>query len=191
MEMKKKIKVLLSSNKKERALMLLKVMKLKEKKVEEVDAQQLTVSEMILQLESATITAPVLEAIEAGTQALHELHSEYSIERVEQILEDSNEAIAVRTRYLHHTFKTRTCFICYSQVQNEISDLLRKHSTFSAEEETELQSELDVLVNGPNHSANAVVLPEVPSHNVVLTSHNSEQISSATAADAKILLASI
>lgn len=111
MDMKEKIKLLLSSNKKERALMLLKVMKLKEKKVEEVDAQLLTVLTMISQIEFATQTVTVLEALTAGTQALNELHSEYSIERVEQLLEDSKEAIAVRISCSHHT--CRTCFIFY------------------------------------------------------------------------------
>lgn len=169
-DMKEKIKLLLSSNKKERALMLLKVMKLKEKKVEEVDAQLLTVLTMISQIEFATQTVTVLEALTAGTQALNELHSEYSIERVEQLLEDSKEAIAV---------------------QNEIGDLLNKHSAFSAVEETELETELDLLFNTPNQSSNSFVLPEAPSHNVVLISQNSTHTSRHTATDAKTLLSSI
>ena len=76
--------------------MLLKVMKLKDKKVGEVYDQLLCVEKMILELESATQSVAVFDALANGTQALNQLNSEFSLDRIEELLEDSKEAIEVR-----------------------------------------------------------------------------------------------
>ena len=90
----------MASNKQSRALLLLKLMKLKENRVDEIDNQLLNVVEMIDNIEWQSQNLQVLSAIEAGTKALNTLHSEYTIDRIEELLDDSREAIQVFTKKL-------------------------------------------------------------------------------------------
>ena len=92
-ELRKQALSLAKSGKKSRALLLLKVRKLKEDRASEIDSQLYTLYVEIEKVESAVLNATILKAIEAGTKVLHEIQQEYSIDRVEQLMEDSSEAI--------------------------------------------------------------------------------------------------
>ncbi|CAE7524668.1 CHMP6, partial [Symbiodinium microadriaticum] len=113
-----------------------------------------------IEWESTQVEA--LRALEAGTAALNKLHEEMSVDDVERLLEESNEAI---------------------EIENEISALLA--GQFSVQDESELEEELEALyaqemgtsmtptIAGDSKEGlslptvpNTPVLPTVPSHSV-------------------------
>jgi charged multivesicular body protein 6 len=82
---------------KERALLLLKLRKYKEKELDNVDNQLLSVFKMIEDIEWEAANMEVLKALKVGTEALNKFHEEMSVEDVEALLDETNEAIEVRT----------------------------------------------------------------------------------------------
>lgn len=109
--MKTQAKDLVKLNKKNRALLLLKLMKLKEAKVDEIDKQLLTVVEMIEKIEWESQNVDILNALAAGTKALNALHKEFTVERVEELLEDSREAVEVILFRYYTILAILSCFI--------------------------------------------------------------------------------
>ena len=85
-------KELIKNDKKSKALLLLKLKKYKEKEAEKIDDQLLTVVKMIEDIEWETIQVQAFEALEIGTQALKNIHSTMTPERVRIILEESEDA---------------------------------------------------------------------------------------------------
>eukprot|EP00604_Paraphysomonas_vestita_P000889 CAMPEP_0174820034 /NCGR_PEP_ID=MMETSP1107-20130205/3602_1 /TAXON_ID=36770 /ORGANISM="Paraphysomonas vestita, Strain GFlagA" /LENGTH=146 /DNA_ID=CAMNT_0016034593 /DNA_START=132 /DNA_END=569 /DNA_ORIENTATION=+ len=77
---------------------------------------------MIEDIEWESHNIEVLNALKAGTSALNKLHEEMSLEDVERLMEETNEAI---------------------QIENEISALLA--GQFSPLDETELEAELEAM----------------------------------------------
>ena len=92
-DLRKKASSLVNQGKKSRALLLLKIRKLKEDRAKEIDTQLYRLYEEIEKVESADLNVSILRAIEKGTKILQEIQREYTIERVEQLMEDSAEAI--------------------------------------------------------------------------------------------------
>ena len=107
-------------------------------------------------MESADLNVTILRAIEAGTKVMQDIQKEYSIERVEQLMEDSAEAI---------------------EKEKEISAMLSNSPVTASIDEAELEAELmDLGVTGDkssssyqtndNDNANQYVdgagLPQVP-----------------------------
>jgi RPA family protein len=88
-------KVLLRKDQRERALLLLKLRKYKEKEVLSADSKLLSVQEMIQNVEWEYSNMEVMRALKSGTDALNKMHEEMSLEDVENILEETQEAIEV------------------------------------------------------------------------------------------------
>jgi uncharacterized NAD-dependent epimerase/dehydratase family protein len=79
----------------DRALLLLKLKKMKENEVDNIDKQLITVMEMIDNIEWESINIQALKALKDGNNALNKLHSEMSYEDVVNLLDETNEAIEV------------------------------------------------------------------------------------------------
>lgn len=89
------VKELIALRLKKRALLVLKFKRFKEKELDGIDSKLLTVQTQINHIEWASINVTVLNAIEAGTKELNRIHEERSVEDVERLLEESNEAVEV------------------------------------------------------------------------------------------------
>jgi charged multivesicular body protein 6 len=124
---------------------------MKEKEASEIDSKLLSVMEMIDNIEWEHANLQVMNALKEGNQALNKLHSEMSYDDVVQLLDETNEAI---------------------EVENQINSLLA--GQLSAEDDTELQEELAVLMGEkPASTATAakkeeqkIDLPNVPTHKI-------------------------
>ncbi len=88
-------KELIKQQKKDRALLVLKLRKYKENELNQLDAKLLSVMEMIEQVEWESANMEVLKALKAGNDVLNKYHEEMSVEDVEALLEETNEAIEV------------------------------------------------------------------------------------------------
>lgn len=89
----------------------------------------------------------MLHALKAGTAALNKLHEEMSLEDVEKLMEETNEAIQVIllpfSSLLFSSFPSH--FSPSNQIENEISALLA--GQFSPIDESELEAELEVCLS--------------------------------------------
>lgn len=82
---------------KNRALLVLKLKRYKEKEVDGIDAKLMTVQSQISDLEWASINLTIITAIESGTRELNRIHEERSLEDVQMLMDETNEAIEVST----------------------------------------------------------------------------------------------
>lgn len=169
-----KTKILIREQKKERALLVLKLKKHKEKEVNNIDGQLISILEMIDNIEWESANMEVMKALQAGNAALNKLHDEMSVEDVENLLNETNEAI---------------------ETENQINLLLA--GQFSVQDDEELQKELAELMGEVPLSATAKpnpvsaplppvpelpvaptapvnVLPEAPSHVVEMSEEQRE-----------------
>ena len=90
------IKQLVRENKKSRALLLIQLKKFKARELEKIDEQLLSVLKMIEDIEWESINVQALLALEKGTDALKEIHTYMTPEKLRVLLEDNAEAIEVR-----------------------------------------------------------------------------------------------
>jgi charged multivesicular body protein 6 len=88
---------LIRRNQRARALLVLKLRKHKEQAVDSTDASLLSVMKMIEDVEWASISVDVMKALEVGTNALKMIHQEMSIDDVEVLLEETQDAIEVNS----------------------------------------------------------------------------------------------
>ena len=90
------IKQLVRENKKSRALLLLQLKKFKTQELNKIDDQLLSVLKMIEDIEWESIHVQAMLALEKGTDALKEIHTYMTPEKLQILLEDSADAIEVR-----------------------------------------------------------------------------------------------
>jgi DNA-binding FrmR family transcriptional regulator len=83
---------------KDRALLVLKLRRFKDNEVNKVDGELMSVLEMIETVEWEHANMEVLRALKAGTASLNKLHEEMSLDDVSDLLEETNEAIAVENQ---------------------------------------------------------------------------------------------
>jgi charged multivesicular body protein 6 len=76
--------------------MSLKLKKLKIARVEQAEAQMWNLEEVLSNIEWATAQAQVVEGLRQGNAILQKMHSEVSIEDVEQLMDDTAEAQATQ-----------------------------------------------------------------------------------------------
>jgi hypothetical protein len=151
-----KCKILLKAGQKERALIVLKVRKYKEDAYNNVDTQLLSVLHLIDDVEWADQRNDVLRALQEGTKALKQLNSEMPVEKVEALMEESEEA---------------------RRVQDEIGTMLGSLGATTVEEDAALEDELLELVGVTKDTINpdpektafpeapkVPVMPSVPTH---------------------------
>lgn len=91
-------KQLIRQEQKNRALLVLKLRRFKDAEADKVDAELMTVLEMIENVEWEHANMEVLRALKAGTASLNKLHEEMSLDDVADLLDETNEAIAVENQ---------------------------------------------------------------------------------------------
>lgn len=101
MSLQDQAKVLIKNQQKDRALLVLKLKRFREKEVNNIDAQLLSVLEMIENVEWEYSNMEVMKALKAGNNALNSIHEQMSLEDVEALLEETNEAIQVSVKLLY------------------------------------------------------------------------------------------
>jgi charged multivesicular body protein 6 len=139
----------LKSGNKKKALYTIKLKKLKIKSMENVETQILSLEKVLLEIETTEMTQESLKAVQNGTNALNEMHRIMSVEDVEQILSDNEEAL---------------------DDANEIANLIAgAGGSFDVVDEDELEAELQALngnVNKNNSNVLILKMPNVPTHKV-------------------------
>lgn len=78
--------------------MVLKLRRFKDAEADKVDAELMTVLEMIENVEWEHANMEVLKALKAGTASLNKLHEEMSLDDVADLLDETNEAIAMENQ---------------------------------------------------------------------------------------------
>ena len=137
-------KKLLSEGKKDRAKLLLRKKKYQESLLTRTDGQLDNLQTLVNDLEFAQVEQQVVNGLKIGNEALKKANEMLSIDEIEQIMDDTAEAI---------------------EKQKEIDLLIS--GQLSAEDEDDVLQELDDLVAAEANEAEAeveedVTLPEVP-----------------------------
>ncbi len=109
-------KTLLKQGKKSTAVLALKRKKYQEGLLIKIEGEMENLTSLVNSIEFATVSKQVFDALQAGNQVLQALNDEISIEKVENLMEETAEAI---------------------QVQNQISELLGTKLTVEDEEAVE------------------------------------------------------
>lgn len=149
-KLQNKAKDFIRNKDKSRALMALKVKMSREKQLQSIDGQLMSVLDMIDRVEWAAENVQIMNALKTGTAALNKLHQEMSIDDVCDILDEANEAV---------------------EMENSINAVIA--GQFNPADELELERELAELVGDSIDSSAAsaekaapgavVQLPDVPS----------------------------
>ena len=138
------------SGNKKKALYTLRLKKLKIKSLDDVEQKILSLEKILLEIESTEMTQESLNAVQNGTNALNEMHRIMSVEDVEQIMADNEEAL---------------------DEANEIASLLSGES-FDLTDEEELEAELNALSGNVNNKNDTKVeipnMPNVPTSKIQL-----------------------
>ena len=75
-------------------MLCMKMKKYKSKQIGEVDSQLLNIEEMVQTIQWETETMKVVGALQEGNKALDAIHSVMSVEKVETLMEETQEAVA-------------------------------------------------------------------------------------------------
>ena len=134
-------KKLLQEGKRDRAKLLLRKKKFQEGLLDKTDGQLDNLERLVHNLEFAQVEKQVLDGLKIGNEALKKANAMFSIEEIEQIMDDTAEAIAK---------------------QKEIDELLSGQLT--QEDEDDVLRELDQLVEAEAEHQRELEaeLPEVP-----------------------------
>uniref|UniRef100_A0A915BR79 Charged multivesicular body protein 6 n=1 Tax=Parascaris univalens TaxID=6257 RepID=A0A915BR79_PARUN len=132
-------KQLIRDGRKDRALLLLKKKRYQETIIERTLKQLDQIDRMVHDLEFAEIERRVVEGLKSGNEALKQMSQMFSIEEVEKIMEETQEA---------------------ADYQEEISKLLS--GNLSETDLEEVESELQALID----SEEPLKLPEVPTESL-------------------------
>ena len=161
----------LKSGNKKKALYTLRLKKLKIKSLDDVEQKILSLEKILLEIESTEMTQESLKAVQNGTNALNEMHRIMSVEDVEQIMADNEEAL---------------------DEANEIASLLSGES-FDLTDEEELEAELNALSGNVNNKNDTKVeipnMPNVPTSKIQLK-NDEDANTEATTEKKRVLLTS-
>lgn len=127
-------KELLKHGKKDKALLLLKKKRYQDQLLDKTENQISNLERMVQDIEFMQIEMKVIEGLKVGNDCLKRMHEIMSIEDVERILDETQEAI---------------------EYQRQIDEMLA--GCLTQEDEEDLLAELEVITQGED-----VVLPEVP-----------------------------
>jgi len=126
-------KSLLLQGKKKQAMVALKKKKYQEQLLDKSEQQLLNIQEMVDSIEFAQMEKKVFDGLKQGNEVLKEIHSEMSVEAVEQLMSDTQDAI---------------------DYQNEIDEAIS--GKLSEEDNEAILAELEEL------EKESLVLPDVP-----------------------------
>lgn len=127
-------KELLKDEKKEKALLLLKKKRYQMQLIDKTENQISNLEQMVQDIEFMQIEMRVIEGLKVGNDCLKRMHEIMSIEDVERILDETQEAI---------------------EYQRQIDEMLA--GSLTKEDEEDILSELEAITQGED-----VALPEVP-----------------------------
>ncbi|XP_041634019.1 charged multivesicular body protein 6-like [Cheilinus undulatus] len=127
-------KQLLKDGKKEKALLLLKKKRYQDQLLDKTENQISNLERMVQDIEFMQIEMKVIEGLKVGNDCLKSMHEIMSIEDVERILDETQEAI---------------------EYQRQIDDMLA--GALTQEDEDAVLAELEAITQGED-----VALPEVP-----------------------------
>lgn len=127
-------KQLLKNGRKEKALLLLKKKRYQDQLLEKTENQITNLERMVQDIEFAQIEMKVIEGLKIGNDCLKSMHEVMSIEDVERIMDETQEAI---------------------EYQKQIDEMLA--GSLSQEDEDAVLAELEAITQGED-----VTLPEVP-----------------------------
>lgn len=176
-------KSLIREQKRERALLVLKLKRHKEKEVNNIDGQLMSVLEMIDNIEWESANLEVLRALQVGNTALNKLHEEMSVEDVENLLAETNEAIETENQ-INLMLAGQFNAVDDEELQRELAELMGENVESVSETAKQpavaaAPPQLD-LPAAPSNQIN--VLPAVPQHDVTFTATVSEEERTALAA---------
>uniref|UniRef100_A0A3P9HKF2 Charged multivesicular body protein 6b n=1 Tax=Oryzias latipes TaxID=8090 RepID=A0A3P9HKF2_ORYLA len=126
-------KTLLQDGKKEKALLLLKKKRYQDQLLEKTENQISNLERMVQDLEFAQIEKKVLEGLKVGNECLKKMHEVMSIEEVERIMDETQDAV---------------------EYQRQIDEMLA--GALTQEDEDAVLAELEAITQGD------VELPDVP-----------------------------
>ncbi|KAI9345547.1 Snf7 family [Obelidium mucronatum] len=124
----------LKNGDKKRALIALKKKKYQESLLEKTDMQLLNLEQMCETIEFTLIERDMLEGLKQGNAVLAEIHKEMSVEAVQQLMDDTADAVAY---------------------QNEIDELMG--SKLNDADMEDIEEELDALV-----AQEFATMPQIP-----------------------------
>ncbi|KAJ3066081.1 Vacuolar protein sorting-associated protein 20 [Podochytrium sp. JEL0797] len=124
----------LKNNDKKRALLALKKKKYQEGLMEQTDMQLLNLEQMCETIEFSLIERDMLEGLKQGNAVLNEIHKEMNVDSVQQLMDDTADAIAY---------------------QNEIDEMLGTRLNDADLED--IEEELDALV-----AEEFAAMPQIP-----------------------------
>jgi len=159
-------KDLMKMKKKKQAIILLKKKKLKEKMLSDTENKLLTIETLLSQIDEAELTAETMMAMKQGTEALKALNEEMSLEDVERIMDETQEAM---------------------EYQQEIDELLSGKLGSDDEEEVELEfARMLELEEAEAEEANgaktkevvleAPDLPDVPQKKIIIEENTANEV---------------
>lgn len=130
-------KQLLKDGKKEKALLLLKKKRYQDQLMDKTENQISNLERMVQDLEFVQIEIKVIEGLKVGNQCLKKMHEVMSIDEVERIMDETQDAI---------------------EYQQQIDEMLA--GSLSQEDEDAVLAELEAISQGD------MELPEVPSEDL-------------------------
>ncbi|CAK6438600.1 unnamed protein product [Pipistrellus nathusii] len=125
---------LLREGRKERAKLLLKKKRYREQLLDRTESQIASLETMVQSIEFTQIEMKVVEGLKFGNECLNKMHQVMSIEEVERVLDETQEAV---------------------EYQRQIDELLA--GSFTQEDEAAILEELDAITQ------EQMELPEAPS----------------------------
>ncbi|PAA74857.1 hypothetical protein BOX15_Mlig015664g1, partial [Macrostomum lignano] len=131
-------KQLLDAGRKDKALLLLRKKKRQETLLEKADQQLDNLERLVQDIEFAQVQSQVVAGLEAGNKALKELNAFLSLERVEAVLDETQEAV---------------------EYQRQV-DALLSGGKLTEDDENECEAELDALL--AQTETETAKLPSVP-----------------------------
>ncbi|GAB5372969.1 hypothetical protein AAMO2058_001709800 [Amorphochlora amoebiformis] len=148
-------KQLIKAKKKKKALLVLKKKKYLEILIERTEKALINVEKLVDSIEYASMQKQIFDAMKAGNECLSELNREVSLEEVEKLMDETEEAIAYQEQVSDALADSLTTDDIHD-VNNELEKLQKQEEEFAA-----LQLEDD--------------LPDVPNRDVV---HSEEKVPS-------------
>lgn len=89
-----KAKEQLKLGRKDKAAVVLKAKRYKEQMLSKLEGQLDNVAQLITSIETAQLTTQIMNTLDAGNKVLKQLNEEMPIEKIEEIMQDSAEAVA-------------------------------------------------------------------------------------------------
>ncbi|CAK5264560.1 unnamed protein product [Mycena citricolor] len=135
----------LAAGNKDRAVIALRKRKYQESLLVKTDGQLETLEQLVSTIEFSLVEVSIMHGLKQGNEVLKQIHQEMSIESVEKLMEETQEA---------------------QEYQREISDILANN--LSADDEDAVQQELAAL-QAEALGVKPVELPSAPTHELIAT----------------------